>query len=431
MLSWIKEKLNSCKVVLKNEGIFKLIMIIFGLIYMKVTNTFMYSYWKAKYKKQLIQILNSELYDRIVLWRSGFGWNVTLFQRPQHIARELSNLGCLFFYEASPYSDMDVKGLKKVKDKLYLVNLKVPAMSDALHEILKETDKAKYLQIYSTEEEMTVEMLKQYESDGFKILYEYIDDLNPDISVKKELPKNIVDKYNYAMQNPHILVVVTATELENDVLSKRGNMNYVYSGNGVDVSHFLKTTSKDVSFNDEFMKVLKSGKKMIGYYGALAKWFDYDLIRHFSENNPDINVVLIGKIYDDSFEKSGINNLSNVFYIGPVHYDDLPEYAKKFDVCTIPFLVNELTNATSPLKLFEYMAMEKPIVTTAMLECKKYQSVLIANTYDEFSQHVQNFVNNEISEEYIDLLKKEADENNWSTKAKLMIDLMRENEKEC
>ena len=50
---------------------------------------------KKKYTKEIEKILSDNKYDRIILWRSSFGYNVPLFQRPQHIANNLSKNNCL------------------------------------------------------------------------------------------------------------------------------------------------------------------------------------------------------------------------------------------------------------------------------------------------------------------------------------------------
>jgi hypothetical protein len=66
---------------------------------------------KKKYTKEIQEILNTK-YDRIVLWRSSFGYNVPLFQRPQHISNNLAKNNCLVLYEVTTMTDK-VKTLKK------------------------------------------------------------------------------------------------------------------------------------------------------------------------------------------------------------------------------------------------------------------------------------------------------------------------------
>ena len=164
----------------------------------------------------------------------------------------------------------------------------------------------------------------------------------------------------------------------------------------------------------------------MGYYGALAKWFDYDLLKYAASQLPDVEFVLIGKLYDDSFALSGLEQVSNVHFIGPVPYQQIPQYATHFSICTIPFQVNNITNATSPLKLFEYMALGKPILTTAMLESSKSRSVNIAADPADFVNKIRLLLEYtpERNPEYYALLKQEAEENGWGKKADSILAML-------
>ena len=121
-----------------------------------------------------------------------------------------------------------------------------------------------------------------------------------------------------------------------------------------------------------------------------------------------------------------MDSIPNIHFIGPVPYQDLPQYANKFDLYTIPFLVNSITNATSPLKLFEYMAMGKPILTTAMQESSKYTSVNISHDHDAYVRMVSELLayTPETQPEYYAALAREAEENLWSRKAQLILEML-------
>ena len=227
----------------------------------------------------------------------------------------------------------------------------------------------------------------------------------------------------------NVFVVVTADEIKKDVISKRGKEKLVYSCNGVEIEHF-KDIDENYVFEDEFTNLINSKKPIIGYYGAMAMWFDYDLIKFLATNRKDYNIVLIGIKYDDSLEKANLSEYENIHYLGCKDYAVLQNYANKFDVCTIPFVINSITKATSPVKLFEYMALEKPIVTTAMHECKKYESVMVANNKQEFLELIDKAIemNREKDEKYYSLLIKEAKENTWDEKASVIIDLVKKYE---
>ena len=401
--------------------------------YISKINIFGYIYIKLNYKKfqeRINAILNGD-YDRIIIWRSSFGWNVPLFQRPQHIDRNFSNNNCLVFYEVTTVTDK-VKHLKEINPNLYLVNFNNTAIKKLLFSELKKVNKPKYIQFYSTDCTISLSSLKNYISNGFKIIYEYIDDLSPLLVGTKELPINLKEKYNYMLQDTeNIFVVVTADEIEKEVISKRGTEKLVFSCNGVDYEHF-NCLDDNFDYDKKFISILADNKPIIGYYGALASWFDYELVKYLASRRPEYNIVLLGIKYDDSFDKASLNNFSNIYFLGSKDYSILPNYASKFNVCTIPFLINDITQATSPLKLFEYMALGKPIVTTAMKECQKYKSVFISNNRDEFVELIDKTINisknPNNNKDYFNLLNKEALENTWEAKALAIIDLLKKYE---
>lgn len=424
----MKDKLSKLKSLIKKYGLFNTIKKVLNYISSKVINVFnsLNFLRNKKVNKLLDEILNSNNYERIILWRSNFGWDVPLFQRPQHISLNLSKQKCLVFYEVTHFTDK-VKDIKKANDNLILVNLENNKIKKILLSKLDNIKKPKYLQIYSTDWNMKLSEMKQYISDGFKIIYEYIDEINPVLTGTKEIPVNIKEKYEYMLTDTeNVFVVVTADAIKQDVVKKRGEENLVFACNGVDYEHYQHIDS-DFEFDADFKKILDEKKPIIGYYGAMAVWFDYELLENLAKERPQYNIVLIGTRYDDSLEKSKIENIENIHFLGARNYNILKNYANCFDVCTVPFLINDITKATSPLKIFEYMALSKPIVTTAMDECKKYKSIYIANTKEEFIENIDNALklNMENDKEYFDTLKKEALENAWETKARDIINALK------
>ena len=418
----MKDKLSKLKSLIKKYGLFNTIKKVLNYISSKVINVFnsLNFLRNKKVNKLLDEILNSNNYERIILWRSNFGWDVPLFQRPQHISLNLSKQKCLVFYEVTHFTE-------KANDNLILVNLENNKIKKILLSKLENIKKPKYLQIYSTDWNMKLSEMKQYISDGFKIIYEYIDEINPVLTGTKEIPVNIKEKYEYMLTDTkNVFVVVTADAIKQDVVKKRGEENLVFACNGVDYEHY-QNIDNDYKFDDDFKKILDEKKPIIGYYGAMAVWFDYELLENLAKLRPEYNIVLIGTRYDDSLEKSKIENIENIHFLGARNYNILKNYANCFDVCTVPFLINDITKATSPLKIFEYMALSKPIVTTAMDECKKYKSIYIANTKEEFIENIDNALklNKENDKEYFATLKKEALENAWETKARDIINALK------
>lgn len=419
----MRDKISKFLNVAKRDGLLKSIKKAFTYImgnYVNKINIFKrvkYALNKNKISEEIDSVLALD-YDYLLVWRGSFGWNVPLYQRPQQIANCLINKKCLVLYEVTRMTDK-VSFIKKEKDNLYLINYEVKAFEKLLFEKLRKVSKPKFLQLYSTCWDVKKEEVDMYVNNGFKLLYEYIDDLNPSLAGTDTLPINVKNIHDYVINNKDVLVVTSADKLYDDMIKKRGSKkNVILSSNGVDVNHF-----KNVNGTNEVMEGIRNNYRMIiGYYGALASWFDYDLIKKLAKHYPDIAFVLIGIKYDTSYDDAKLDNYSNIINIGAVNYFDLPSYAKYFDIAWIPFVINEITLATNPCKVFEYMALNKYIITSDLPECRKYKSVNIAKCYEDYIYYIDNY---KMNDDYIKLLDKESYENSWDKKADDIIDLLK------
>lgn len=428
----MKDKISKLINVFKKDGFSKTILKTlryFKANYLSKINfiaTLDVKYHQKEYVQQLTDIFNAH-YDRIIVWRGNFGWNVPLYQRPQHVALELAKQKCLVLYEVTTFTD-NVKTIQKVQENLYLVNFNNKEYAKLIFNALNELNKPKYLQIYSTQWQISLAELKKYISLGYKVIYEYIDELSADIIGTKQLPQNIIDKFEYCLKDTkNVYVVATADKLYQDIQNKRGQNKLIFSTNGVDYEFFQNFNNYHV--DEEFKEIIANGKINIGYYGALAKWVDYELLRKISQTNK-YNILLFGSKYDDSYDNSKIDNEENIYYLGVRDYKVLKFYAKNIDILTIPFLINDITKSTSPLKLFEYMALHKPIVSTNINECRKYQSVFVAKSKKAFLESLELAYSHKDDKRYIKLLDKEAKENSWTSKVEAITKVLESDEKD-
>ena len=409
----MKEKISKLVNVYKKYGFIGFCKKLYAYIKANYMDkiSFKVMFHKKKYHNIMKDILNDNKYDRIILWRSSFGYNVPLFQRPQHIANNLAKNKCLVFYEVTTMTDK-VKTLKHHEGNIYLFNFNNIFLNKILMQELSKIKKPKYIQLYCTDWKLSIENIENYLNNNFKMIYEYVDDLSPELAGTKNIPQNIIDKYEYVMNHDNIYVIVTAKLLEEDVIKHRGAKNLAFSSNGVDYE-FFEHFDKNYKFEKEFQEILDKKKPIVMYYGALAKWFDYDLIKKLAKTNR-YSIVLFGIKYDESYDESGIDNEKNIYFLGSRDYKVLKYYAKEADVLTIPFKINNITKATSPVKIFEYMALHKPIVTTDL---------------NEFEEKLEEAMRLRNDKKYIALLDKEAKENDWSKKAEVIINLIEKDEK--
>lgn len=162
------------------------------------------------------------------------------------------------------------------------------------------------------------------------------------------------------------------------------------------------------------------GRRVIGYYGAIAEWFDIDLVEAVALQNPDCSVLLIGA--DTVNSKSKLAKLHNVTFTGEVPYSELPYYLHGFDVCLLPFKVIPLTLATNPVKAYEYLGAGKPIVTVALPEMVQFDGlVYVADSKEAFLKAICKVLSQPEPASLIQQRKAFAAEQTWQHRAEALI----------
>jgi glycosyltransferase involved in cell wall biosynthesis len=350
-------------------------------------------------QKELKNLIPQEGDPRpVIVFAPSLDWNTQLFQRPQQLALALAREGAVVFY-IQPQADPKAPSFFEYCDRLYLCNVNIDAF-----------------QILETPYVYTLTWNSGYVS-RFKapqVIYDYVDDVNVFYGNHEEIVAN-----HKQMTQEAQFVLATAVKLYEEVASLRQDV--ILSPNGVDLNHFAMN-GQPVVPSDDLSLILERKQPIIGYYGALARWFDYELVKQLSALRPDYSFVLIGPDYDGTLKPAGLLDIPNVFWLGVKNYQDLPAYLHFFDVATIPFLVNDITHAVSPLKLFEYMAGGKPIVVTPMRETMRYPGILIGRTPEEFASQLDKALELRNDPDYISAIRNVALQNTWDTRARDLID---------
>lgn len=145
--------------------------------------------------------------------------------------------------------------------------------------------------------------------------------------------------------------------------------------NGADFEHFARSAGPPPA------AVAGLPRPIVGYYGAVAEWFDSDLVGRLAAARPSWSFVIVG-----STSGGGIAPLRaqpNVTMVPEQPYADLPPLLHAFDACVIPFRRTPLTDATNPVKLYEYWSAGKPVVATRLSELERFEPLLALAATDE------------------------------------------------
>jgi glycosyltransferase involved in cell wall biosynthesis len=205
------------------------------------------------------------------------------------------------------------------------------------------------------------------------VVYDCMDEL----SQFRHAPPDLIRRERLLMSNADI-IFTGGYRLFTSKSAHHSNVHFF--GCGVDVQHFSAARDPRTTVPAD----ARFPSPVAGYFGVIDERLDYDLIRALAETYPDLDVVMVGptaKVNPDELPAT-----FNIHWLGQRGYEELPRYVKGFDVCLMPFALNEATEYINPTKTLEYMAAGKPIVSTAVADVVRNFSpiVTVATTQEEF-----------------------------------------------
>ena len=203
-------------------------------------------------------------------------------------------------------------------------------------------------------------------------------DCMDELSQFKFAPPELISRERRLLYNADVVFAGGRKMAENKT---RFNANTHFYGCGVDVAHFGTARAAATAIPDDIAHL---NGPILGYFGVVDERLDYELIAQLADARPDWNVVMIGPTAKVSPEE--LPRRPNLHWLGGRDYTQLPAYTKAFDICLMPFALNEATEYINPTKALEYMATATPVVSSAVPDvCSNFSSVVkIAASPDEF-----------------------------------------------
>jgi glycosyltransferase involved in cell wall biosynthesis len=191
-------------------------------------------------------------------------------------------------------------------------------------------------------------------------------------------PADIAERERFLMR--HAQVVFTGGQ-QLHAAKSRLHRDVHFFGCGVDVAHYGRARDAATAIAPEIARL---PGPVLGYFGVIDERLDYGLIERLAAEFGTGSVAMVGPFA--KIDPAAVPRAPNLHWLGQRDYADLPALVKGFDVCLMPFALNEATRFINPTKTLEYMAAGKPIVSTAVPDVMRLFTpiVEVAHSHDDF-----------------------------------------------
>jgi teichuronic acid biosynthesis glycosyltransferase TuaH len=353
--------------------------------------------------------------EQVHVYVTALDWHYPYQQRPQHVARELvaRRIPVIYVTSAIGY------------DRTLSTSIEPPGVLLTPHrDVAVRICDRPVVHVLSTDAALDAAFMHLVRSRGGVIVYDYIDAMDDAVSSNKLGPDRMELHRQLLTNEIQSAVLASADVLLSEVAAKRQS-DFALVTNGADCGPFI-AAKKGATLRGDFAAIVALGKPIIGYYGSLASWFDCNVVNTLAMERPGYSIVIIGPDLDGTRQRL-YATCSNLFVLSAMTYTDLPKHAIWFDVCMVPFVINEITLATSPLKIFEYMALGKPTVSTNLPECRKYRSITIGGVPGDnsFATAVDLALKQSQEPSFAAMAQAEGQENSWTAKVDEILALIR------
>lgn len=293
---------------------------------------------------------------------SHLRWNF-VYQRPQHLMTRLAEHYRITFVEEPVFHEGEsFLEIQHVGANIRVARPHTPIHAPGYHDdqlpeiaalvqdLVLEEDLDDYMVWFYTP--MAFPLLKRL--DPSVVIYDCMDEL----SAFKNAPRELLLREKALLKAANM--VFTGGPSLYRAKQKRHPEVHCFSSS-VDSVHFAQARGMDEHPGQSHLP----GPRL-GFYGVIDERFDIDLVGAVAAARPDWQLVLVGPVV--KIDEALLPRAANIHYMGQQSYDNLPKFLAGWDVCLLPFALNESTRFISPTKTLEYMAAEKPIVSTPITD---------------------------------------------------------------
>lgn len=369
-----------------------------------------------------ISIVAPSTGERDVFIFSIINWNFR-FQRPQHLAREIGKKTRVFYVEM----EMCPVGnhITKVSENIYVVKMPMgytgviePYSGIAKNRQIENwiENFYKFVDSISGTSQKTVVLqhpwwwqFAKHFAPEFQITFDCMDDISGFSNTTQE----IISLENDLIESCDHLVVSSQALFD----STRNRNEPILVRNGCALEHFMNYEENETTVFQKNKLDHDRDTIHVGYVGALAEWFDIELMEELVSSNKRIQYHICGGVTYDPIHVLDEND--NVTFYGEIPYSAVPGFIAEMDVMIIPFQLTPIIQACDPVKYYEHCIMGVPTVATQMPELfRAGEHVALSDNPKHFLKNILSMSEKGKNTSYQAGLKEYAIENSWERRAK-------------
>lgn len=245
---------------------------------------------------------------------------------------------------------------------------------------------------------------------GIKLVYDCMDDISefPHNKNNPLLYKTVIEQEKKLVQESNLIFYSSS------YLKEKMNRRYSISNKFKILNNAVDNSIIEKFNRSQFRNKINSKKFYeIAYVGTISEWFDFKILKTSLQRFPEINFILIGPATVE------IPSHPRIICKGAIQHDLLPEALDSVDALMMPFLINELILSVNPVKLYEYIATGKPVISCDYEEIDQFKKFIYTYKNEvEFEKFISDLINNKLKTESFPIRKSFLQENTWDNRCK-------------
>jgi UDP-galactopyranose mutase len=287
---------------------------------------------------------------------SHLRWNF-VYQRPQHLLSRMASRWRIVFIE-EPMPNAEQPGMERLAaapgvevwrphvtgEHSGFHDDHIPELQRLVAESMRQEKVTDYWLWFYTP--MALPLAAELKPRG--VVYDCMDELTN----FKNAPRQLVQREN-ALFKLADLVFTGGPSLYEHKRNRHPSVHCFASS--VDAAHFAR-------IGDDHPAQAAIASPRLGYCGVIDERIDMDIVAGLAQARPDWQIVMVGPVV--KIDPGSLPRHPNIHWLGQQSYQDLPAFISGWDICLLPFAINDATRYISPTKILEYMACSRPSVST-------------------------------------------------------------------